>query len=755
MSKKKEQIVNKIHALYKQCNDSNRQKFLKEGQSCEEFFLGEQLSKDELLYLRNAGMPDFVVNKITPAVEMMVYFATAKNPTWKAVPVDGTDSEIATVFNTLAQYCWNKSKGQFLFSQTVKEALKRGHGFLEVDVDADSDRGLGDVTFNHLKAEEVFVDPKAKGALYEDAEYIGIHKTLTRQHLMSAFPHKKSVIERLGSGGSTIDVFDLVTSDRIVTKQEVVDGVNSDGEREIPIDYYKVYFKTKLKKVHVFYRRPRNEKNQTILMERIKKAVKKLEKEITVEIKEKILAIQKQAEAGQIIPERAELEIEKIHEETSKMLEQKKQMIGHSLTQSYYKVESKVLLVDEYKELEKQGIIERTLGEITDEVEFYDSVVRCVIVAGNELLGEFTFGDEVKDIPIVPIIYLHNGNPFPVSFISMLKGKQQEINKGHQLAIHNANLGSNLRWLAEKGSIDVEEWEQYSSSAGAILEYNPGKDKPDIVRPEAINNAFFTFVMEGKKDIEDLSGMRSAQQGDKQQGQETYRGMLIQDEYGTRRVRQWISTMVEPALERLGKIFHQFARMVYSTHRVLRIVQPDTSKIKSLELNVPVYNEYGEVVKTAMNYPEAQFDIMIKAGGTLPVNRWAILQEYKEWFNAGIIDDIAFLAETDIKNKDLIIKRKSMIAQLKQKLASFEDRMKHLNDQNKTLQRQIVQDNIQKETMVRSAEMNREFDQSKAQQKLLRDVRQNEIDKFRKDLKLLVKEVKLDLKKNSKSGEEK
>ena len=56
-----------------------------------------------------------------------------------------------------------------------------------------------------------------------------------------------------------------------------------------------------------------------------------------------------------------------------------------------------------------------------------------------------------------------------MSAVAPLIGKQQEINKAHQIMIHNANLASNLRWLYEEGSVDEEEWESYSSSPGALL----------------------------------------------------------------------------------------------------------------------------------------------------------------------------------------------------------------------------------------------------------------------------------------------
>ena len=89
-----------------------------------------------------------------------------------------------------------------------------------------------------------------------------------------------------------------------------------------------------------------------------------------------------------------------------------------------------------------------------------------------------------------------------MSAVLPLIGKQQEINKSHQLMIHNANLASNLRWIYEEGSVPEAEWEAYSSAPGALLKYRSGFSPPTPVQPLPINNAFFTTVQQGKTDME-------------------------------------------------------------------------------------------------------------------------------------------------------------------------------------------------------------------------------------------------------------
>ena len=63
--------------------------------------------------------------------------------------------------------------------------------------------------------------------------------------------------------------------------------------------------------------------------------------------------------------------------------------------------------------------------------------------------------------------------------------------------------------------------------------------------------------------------------------------------------------------------------------------------------------------KTFASIVASKFDVTIVAGSTLPVNRWAYLAELKELLQFGVVDDIAVLAETDIRNKEQINKDKT------------------------------------------------------------------------------------------------
>jgi len=205
-------------------------------------------------------------------------------------------------------------------------------------------------------------------------------------------------------------------------------------------------------------------------------------------------------------------------------------------------------------------------------------------------------------------------------------------------------------------------------------------------------------------------------QGDTKQTKDMpFKGMLAIDEYGTRRVKYWLKHSVEPALKQVGELVRQYTQSVYTANKIFRIVQPSAiQEEKQVEINIPVYNDMGEAIGKYMDYASSKFDVRLIAGSTLPVNRWAYLAELKELMQLGVVDDVAVLSETDIKNKDKIVKRKSLYAQMKNQIEGMEKQMQDKEGTIETLERQLVQAGIKNKTMQGQMEVSRKVAETKA-----------------------------------------
>ena len=727
-----------IKQLYDKANNSHRHKWQYLMTKASDFFLGDQLSRNEERALEEAGMPSFIINRITPVIETMKYFVTAGNPSWKAVGAEGSDVDVAAVHSDIIDYAWYHSNGRSLFSQIVGDSLVKGVGYFHVDVDSDDDRGMGEVVFKRIDPFDVFPDPMSTDFLMRDASYIIVRKNLTKTQLKNILPKFARKIDK-ATGSPELREYSRrgVEDSEYITREDIgFEGYKKDGEQDEIIDFYECYMKEKKEFYNVFIQKPPSREQMIEIQKQVQMELEKMAEEMSVQLAEQQTKMAEAVEEGEMIPERMELELKKAQEGVQQQLEQAEASLTEKYVQEATVVENTVFRKEAFDVMsENEGFMQN----VKDAVPFWETRVMLRCCAGDAFLYEYEL--PVTEYPIVPVVYQYTGTPYPMSAVSPLVGKQQEINKAHQIMIHNANLSSNLRWIYEEGSVPEDEWEQYSSSPGALLKYRQGFQPPTPIQPLPLNNAFYTITQQGKSDMEYLSGISPAMQGALGEEHETYRGLLALDEFGTRRIKAWMQSIVEPSLEHIGRVFTQVAQNTYTAHKVFRIVNPNNlDEEKMAEINIPIYNDFGMAVQKYRDYAAAKFDIRIVAGSTMPVNRWALIEEYFKWFQAGLIDDIAMLSETDIRGKENIIKRKSVYAQQQQQISSMEEALKDKEGTIETLERQLVQSGIKEKVEKGSKIVDKEIMDTQGQQKLLRGMLKNEFDAIRREAKASEKE---------------
>ena len=735
-------ITNKKRAqtnkqLWERANSSHRQRWQTLSQKGFDFYLNEQLSKREIDSLEEAGMPTFTINRVTPIVEIMKYFVTANNPRWKAVGATGDDVDTAQVHSDIADYCWYLSNGKSLYSQVILDSLTKGVGYFLVDIDKDADRGMGEVNFSRIDPYDVYVDPASRDFLLRDATFVMIRKNLSRSSLINMLPEHEAKIKKVAKSSEVISYSQRDTEESFsVQPEDITMGVNLDAEDDDVIPYYETYSKKKFAYRNVFIRVTPPPAELAVIKEQVEEKIIDFQKEIEVGLKEKELQLQQAVEAGEMIPDRAQLEIEKAQKMAAQAIEEQRMQLMSEAQDAATIVKQRVMSEKDYQILVSSN---ESKNNVVDAVKFYENRIILTCTVGDDVfLYEYTL--PISEYPIIPVPYMYTGTPYAMSAVTPLIGKQQEINKAHQIMLHNANLASNLRWMYEEGSVPEEEWEQYSSSPGALLKYRQGFTPPTPVLPAPINNAFYTITQAGKADAEYISGVPSAMMGFTQEQPETYRGLLANDEFGTRRLKAWMGSIVEPCLEHLGKCFQMIAQNHYSIEKVFRIVQPEAGQSpqeqeKEVRVNIPIYNDYGAAIGKYKDYASARFDVRVIAGATMPVNRWALLEEYFKWFQAGLIDDIAMIAETDIRNKKGIVERKSMYAQMQSQISSMEESLKDSEGTIETLERQLVQAGIKMKVGDAGNEIRKDVLETEAQQKLLRGMLKSEFEKMKVEMK--------------------
>lgn len=721
MSLNNSQKADSNRKLHEAANDSQRQLWMKKQQKGYDFYLGDQLSKTSFDALVSAGMPTFTINRIMPIIEIMKFFATANNPKWVGVGVEGSDVDVAAVHSKIAEWIWRLSKGSTLFPSVITDSLTKSVGYFHVKIDSNLDNGMGEVIIESPSPWEVIVDKKSRDFLVRDANFIQLKKSLSRGQLIRELPEYAAKIKKASStssfGEKTYSERDVDESSS-TQAEDIMDALTVEGEMDDILDYYYTYFKTSEKFWNVFITIKPTPSQLLEIREGAQKQIQSMADEFIVRQEESIMQVQTALQEGKIIEERSQLEIEKIKEQTLQAIEAETRSVIKKAEESATSTEHRIMGDKEHRIMMKNFDV---VSRIVSNNYFYKPRINLRCSVSDQFLFERKLNSKVTEYPIVPVPYIHTGTPMPMSAATPLVGKQEEINKAHQITIHNANLSGSLRWLIQDGAVDDEEWDLYSSSPGARLKYRVGYEKPEAIHPTPLNNAFFSLVQQGKSDLEYMSGIYSSMQGDVSAQHETIRGLLQQDEYGTRRIRAWMDHIVNPALEHLGLVVQQFAQSTYTANKVFRLVNPNNVEdIESVEINM-LYPDQTGAIQKAMDYEGSKFDVYLEAGTGPPINRWALVAAYEEWFKMGAIDDIAFHQVTDVENKEALMKRNSLYSKQKQQNEQQEKLLKERDGTIETLERQLVQAKIKGVSGDIEVELQKSKLETQAQLKMLKD----------------------------------
>jgi len=714
MSKKK---AERIRQLFNSVNGNTRTRWETVNQKGFDFANDNQLSNEERTALEEQGMPTFTINRISPVVEMLNFYATANNPRWQAIATEGSDTDVAGVISDLADYIWYTSEGSSLYSNAINDAITKSIGYLQVDIDPNADHGMGEVIIKQPEPFDVYVDPKSRDMHFKDAAFILVRKLIPRSHLIELFPSFKSKVKKASSDENYeynysskdrgIDQVDYTYKD---IQGEAIDPLS--GENDDILELFELFEKIQVEYMNVFYKIPVDEEKLKQIQQQVQVKLQEMAAEQQVSFKERAAKMQEAVQKGEMIPERMQLEVEKLQKQQAQELEQMKVQMQSQLQREHEKTANIIISKKEYEILIKNEA--DFIKNVYQAVSFFQPRMKQTCAVGDQVLYETILPEKITEYPIIPIHFKWVGTPYPMSAISPLVGKQQEVNKAHQLLVHNASLGSSLRWMFEEGSVDTDYWERYSSSPGALLPVRPGAAPPTPVQPAPLSNAFYQIVQESKGDMEYLAGIYASMMGDQGGQHETYRGMLAIDEYGTRRIKQWLKNSIEPSLKQVGKVVMQYAQSVYTAHKVFRIVQPSAlQESREIEMNIPLYNDKGAAIGKSLDVTTAKFDIRIIAGSTMPINRWAYLDELKQMLQLGVIDDIALLAETDLKDKEAIAKRKSLYSQLSSQVKGAQGTIKDQKGTIETLERQVVQANIKMKVMMAEMEVIKKKEEAK------------------------------------------
>ena len=156
----------------------------------------------------------------------------------------------------------------------------------------------------------------------------------------------------------------------------------------------------------------------------------------------------------------------------------------------------------------------------------------------------------------------------------------------------------------------------------------------------------------------------------------------------------------------------QLIQQTYVDEKVIRLMQPDGRTSQAL-LNRPIYDDFTkEIIGRVNDVTIGKYDLIVVSGSTLPSNRWARFDYYMQLYQAGIIDQVEILEQTEVADTEGVLERTSVMQQQQQMIQQLEEELKQVKGDLQTAQRESVHDKKRVEIEKFKSELGRSSDKT-------------------------------------------
>tara|TARA_R110000824_G_scaffold242507_2_gene431199 strand:+ start:816 stop:3002 length:2187 start_codon:yes stop_codon:yes gene_type:complete len=656
-SKTGKKLVEETQSIWKTYS-KKRETWASHAQEDKEFRLGKQWTADQKRILEERGQAAIVVNRIHPAVEAAKALITANKPQFRVSPREDSDNKVAQAMNGLLEYIWQISEGNSVLRRIVDDYYVTGLGCALVYIDPMMDMGKGEVCIHDVDPLDVYIDPNARSPLADDAENIIISRLYTKDQAKSLYPMYEKAIKN----ASTEDHF----SDRPSTGREdngettwpettETMTIANFGESDEYIRGYERYYPVLIDHYRVFEGFNGNEDLLT-------------EEDYDLYVRQPAWEIQ-----GQIITdeEQARAIIEQVETMYKQMVEKGRQ-------------EGRVDLPETPKieQLKFQDLIDNGLIDVV--IVPTKRITQCVIMGDKHLYSRIL---PIDKYPIVFFMNQHTRTPYPMSDVRMVKGMQEYINKTRSLIIAHATTSTNTKILIPSGSVDMREFEQKWAQPGVAIEVDFDQGQPTPVQPTPLPNELYSNENTAKNDIDHQLGLYEMTMGNSAVAPNTYKATVSLDEFGQRKMKSKLAD-IEAGLNRLGMLTIPIMQQLYTTQKMVRLIQPNNS-ISEYTVNKKLVDDKTGEIKVLNDITVGKYDVVVVTGSTMPTNRMAQLEMYMDAYEKGIIDKQEVLKKTEVFDMEGILQRTDLIQQLQQQLEQATETIKSMQGDLQTREREV------------------------------------------------------------------
>lgn len=502
-----------------------------------EFAVGDQWKDSDVSELESVGVKALTINKIQPNLFLISGIERQNRTDFKAFPEGEEDSVTADIATGLLKNAMKRTLGEYKLSEIFEDGVICGEGWLEPFIDYTYDLINGDLKLKKINPFTVFVDPDSTEYDLSDAEFV---------IKFTAGLTKKAIIRLFPNKKKQVEAI----STGGITLDQLGDGSDNGIE-------------------------PQTKGYRDNAAER--------------------------PTQGEIVEAEYDLTEYYYRNYVTKYLVADKTQGTLKEVNSKEEAENyvKQATVADQEGAATAVVIERTIPEIW---------VRCLV--GQTEIDDYkcSFFPMWKSYPLIPFFAHRITTPIKKKHL-MVQGivrslidPQLELNKRRTQELRHLNSSTNSGWLSPKGAwVKKADVKKFGSSAGAILEYNQGKDKPERIYPMALSAGHHELSAQAGQDIKEISGINADLLALQEGGQSSGRAIHLRQQQGV--------VMLQRILDNYGQTKQLLGRFILSQLGQLYSVDTATKVMGQAfiteNFSIPVHELAQKAMARKQAYPNA------------------------------------------------------------------------------------------------------------------------------------------------------
>jgi hypothetical protein len=650
-----------------------------------DYFLGAQTTQKQDDINTKRKQRSYNVDVIYQAVEQAIAMLTSNRPRFSCTGTEDSDTRIAGVYAAIMQFIWQLSNATQKLKQIIKDYYVGSVGWAHVYWNPYALNGKGEICIDTIDPRRVAVDTNAKDFFWADAGHMFIETYLTSEMMQVQYNMTLEEVHQFETCQRTDDVSGLIS--------EINSGSGNLVSNQVPL-YRRLDRYSRVKSMMIVLEKTDERFEMIIDLRQFEQKTKSMTciSARSAGVTNYFVAPRNVSNIAKLLSQYGEVFHEvQVEDPNNPGQYQKPNPLMSGIENQVEYPPGTTPVPNSTTYLQLHTMYELIMkGEVKPSRRLLDRI-KHVASIGNKVLFENIL--PTQHHVLIPLINNFDRTVLPVGDVRRVKREQEFINSVRQLIVTHAAETVNFKIGYPEGRYNEAKLNEiWSDKTKRFLPYDAEMNSSglQVIGPAPLPNNLYLLEQQARKNIQERLGIFNMQAGDPTDAPNTYKGTVALDEYGQRRIKSKKDD-IEAFLNQIGKVVVDFVQYYYTDTRVINIVSPNDKPITiTLRNDSRMDNLYEGNEFRINDVMVGQYDLIVVSGSTLPSNRFAMAEMYKEWYQIGLLDQETTLRKSEIPEVDTIMERVGQMNQLKAMLAQAQEQIKKLSGDQQTMERELM-----------------------------------------------------------------